>query len=141
TFFQMENLLKRINYRHVNIPESNFSFYILNSSNLFYIYLNNDQVSFKDSTISNNGYKGLENVIRPTEEFIETLLEGYGYNGKIFLTDVYFYNGNMINQNFSSRYILLTEIANKLGNNVHISRMFSNITLEDIYNMLPPYAK
>lgn len=140
----MENLLSQLKHRYIYNSESNFSYFLLGNSNLFYIYINGEERDLKESIINkgNNHEYCMQRLksLKIKEPMTSTLLEGYYSKDNIYLTDVYFYNGILVNQNFKSRYFLLKKVLSCFEENSRISlaKCHFNISLEDLYTDIIP---
>lgn len=136
----MNNLIEKLKYQCVTETEDTcFSYYLLPSKNLYYLYLNRDIVEIKKTDINNTSATDFVNI--KSNGLNNVIVEGLIHEKYFYITDVLIYSGKTIDLCFKDRLRIINNIYQKISGNVKILNVFSNILLENILEKQPkePY--
>lgn len=139
----MEALINQLSRRYANQPDTDYTYMLLKTEILSYVYINycDNQYVFESKQINND--KKIKCLFNLKDNVKETLLEGFWIGNNFHITDIYFYNGEMINYGYKIRNTLIKKFLDNVINDkkscsMFFLRTYYNTTLDNIYiNVIP----
>lgn len=124
--------ISNIAYKTILYTDSNFSYILLDGTNIFYLHINNGEYSLKPTPL--NKFNTIPNIDLQNNKIVNgenMLLEGIILNNIFYCADIHTYNNEIVNHNYFTRYSLLKSII--VGNSsFSIVPLITNSSLEDI---------